>query len=332
MEDLIYFFSTSDIPVCQIPFVLQIIYFGKILIKIVQILLPIILILYMLFDFSKCIISGDDSECSKIVKHSFKRILYAVIVYAVPYVVSVFASVLSDFVPDYSMCITNATAENIKIFTVQYENEEKKEEEERRELWKQNLSNKFSVNSRPEYIVSSTTSDFYYSEENLKQCDNSPWSSYPIKCAQNRNDGTICSSGCGYVAYTMVVRNFGYTDVTPDQIVDVACNEYGHTNSAASWDLLRSSVLNDKFGLTTRIITKDQIVDSLKQGNALIVLIPGHYISLLGINEDGTLIVGDSAFKQFASNSVYNVDSLYNATANFREPYGWFGVVEYSKK
>lgn len=327
MSNFILFLSTADIPACQMPFVLQIIYFGKLLFNIVQILLPICLIIYMLIDFSKCVINGDEASQSKIVKLSFKRMLYAILIYLVPYIVSITMSIISTMVPDYNLCITNATPENIETFVAQYEDALEKEETKKKEAWAQNLSNKFVP---PNYI----SSDFYNSETNLKQCGAaSSWANYPISCAQNRSDATICTSGCGYVAYTMVVRDFGYVDVTPDQIVDIACNEANHKTSAASSELLTGDVLNKKFGLSARYINESQIEDSLKNGDSLIILIPGHWISILGINSDNTLIVGDSYFKQFGSNGVYTVDTLKKATtADFRSPYKWSAILAYSKK
>ena len=163
------------------------------------------------------------------------------------------------------------------------------------------------------------------------QCKNTPWANYPIACATNRNDATICSSGCGYVAYTMVVRSFGYMNVTPDQIVDIACNEAGHKNSAASASLLTGEILNNKFGLKGGWIKKKDAEQALRDGKKLIILMPGHWISVLGINPDGTVIVGDSFFG-FAGNNEYTIDTLYDATANYREPYGWNAVLAYSEK
>ena len=43
--------TTADIPVCQLPTVLEVIYFGKLLINVVRLLLPIGLIIFCMFDF-----------------------------------------------------------------------------------------------------------------------------------------------------------------------------------------------------------------------------------------------------------------------------------------
>lgn len=320
MENLILFLSTSDIPVCQTPVVLQIIYFGKILINIVHMILPIGLIIYMMIDFSKCLLNGDESSQTKIVKLSFKRILYAVIVYTVPYIVSVFATVLSDFVPDYNSCITNATPEKIDVFTSQYEAAREKEEQERIELWKQNMSHKFNY----------TKIEFSNDYENFSQYD-SRWKNYPL-C---REKSTIGSAGCGYVAYTMVLRSFGYKNVMPEQIVDIVCDIYadntskfkqtGYSGSGLSAGVLTSTELNDRFNVEGKWISKSSVASALREGKSIIVLMPGHWISILDINENGYLLVGDSAFG-FNSKYKYTVDTLYEATNK------WEAVLAFTKK
>lgn len=333
MNGIIYFMNTSDIPVCQVPAVLQIIYFAKLIFNIIHILLPIGLIIYMMFDFSKCLISGDESTQTKIVKLSFKRIMYAIIVYAVPYIIVVFAAIFSDFASDYNLCITNATPENIEIFTAQYEAAREKEEAERRQKW----MDKFPPSS---YDKASFGKDY----ENLRQCSGD-WSSHPV-CMAGK---TICSSGCGYVAYTMVLRSFGYKNITPDQIVDIACNEYGYTYSAASINFLTSDLLNNRYNLDVEVIANDTYVSNpdygkkylgevekaLKSGKSLIVLQPGHYLSILGINNDGTIIVGDSG-RIFASTDKYTIESFYNATKDqyndCETACGWSIIIAYSKK
>lgn len=337
MTDSIYFINIFEIPTCQIPFVLKIIYFCKIIFNIIHIVIPIGLILYMMFDFSKCLIDGNESSQSKIVKVSFKRILYASIVYVVPYIVGIFATVMSDFVPDYNLCITNATAENIEVFIAQYEDAKQRAAEERREKWMNKIRDKFPPSNYDD-------DGFGENYENLRQCSGS-WSSYPV-CMQGK---TICSSGCGYVAYTMVLRSFGFKNATPNQIVDIACNDYGYTYSAASIDFLTSDLLNNKYGLKAEIIANDsnisnpdygkkylgEVEKALENGKSLIILQPGHYLSILGINNDGTIIVGDSG-RIFASTDKYTVESLYDATKDqyndCETACGWTIIVAYSKK
>ena len=80
---------------CQHPGILRIIYFGKLLIDLVFTLLPIGLIVMILIDFSKVVISGEEKAVknSKIV---VQRIINAMIVFCIPWIVNVFMNLLSE--------------------------------------------------------------------------------------------------------------------------------------------------------------------------------------------------------------------------------------------
>lgn len=326
MQSLFIYFMESSFSTCETPWILQVIYFVKLLFNFVHIILPIGLIIYMMIDFSKCMLSNDESAQSKIVKQSFKRIMYAVLVYVVPYIVSIFASVLSDFVPDYNSCLANATPENIEIYTAQYEEAKEKEKSERNDAAIQKVSQKFTA----------TKLEFTTNFDNLSQYD-SEWQNYPLCKAGS----TIRSAGCGYVSYTMVLRSLGYTDVQPQDVVDTICTEYksnpsqytgsGYEGSGLSYDMLASQALNDKYGLKAEWVDKSSAEAALKAGKSLIILMPGHWISVLDIDDNGKLLVGDSAFN-FGSEYKYDINSLYKETANYRAPYGWHAGIAYSKK
>ena len=80
---------------CQHPGILRIIYFGKLLIDLVFTLLPIGLIVMILIDFSKVVISGEEKAVknSKIV---VQRIINAMIVFCIQWIVNVFMNLLSE--------------------------------------------------------------------------------------------------------------------------------------------------------------------------------------------------------------------------------------------
>ena len=154
------------------------------------------------------------------------------------------------------------------------------------------------------------------------------------------------------MAYTMVVRHFGYTNITPPNIVDIACNEYGYTDSAASIQFLTSGILNNRYGIKERVIANSYgasppskinenkkylstMKKGLREGKAYIILQPGHYLSILGINNDDTIIVGDSG-RGYGSTNKYTLESFYEATKNSpnndcETSCGWTFIGEYSK-
>ena len=337
---------SSTIPTCELPYVLQVIYFFKLIFDIVKVLLPICLIILVMVDFFKCLVTGNENEQKNTSKLALKRIMYAIVVYAIPYVVSLVVGILGNLIPDYNLCITNATKENIDIYVKKYE-EAKKLEEEKNKIQVNEMN---SVNT----IVNNNISSFVSVEDNLLQYD-SKWKNAKL-C---NGSSTMGGAGCGYVAYTMIVRAFGNGKVIPTDIVANAKSKCNSTDGAASIYLLTCSNLNNYYGIKSRVVadlhwnsptidgTKKYVNDvkqGLKNGEKFIILIPGHYISILGINNNDTLIVRDSA-ADFASDGKYTAEELFDVTKNFRVNYrkdkrdcrelrecGWSIIIAYSKK
>ena len=104
------------IEACENPGILRIIYFAKILINIARIAIPIGLIVIGTIDFSKSVINSDEKEQKKTLNLFIKRIIYAVVVFLVPWIVEVLISFLGDLTSDlnWTDCITNANSETIK--------------------------------------------------------------------------------------------------------------------------------------------------------------------------------------------------------------------------
>lgn len=117
---------------CQNPMILRIIYFASLLLDIAFVLIPIGLIIMMMIDFSKVVISGDEKDI-KNTKLIGKRVIYAVVVFCVPWIVSV----LMDFLDgiglsvSYRTCITNAKSGNFDYYDELLKIEEKVTEEQK---------------------------------------------------------------------------------------------------------------------------------------------------------------------------------------------------------
>lgn len=112
---------------CQHPGILRVLYFGKLLIDIVFTLVPIGLIVMILIDFSKVVISGDEKEVknSKIV---VQRIINAMIVFCIPWIVNVFMNLLSEagIGVAYKECIKNIQSGDFSYYDKLLEKEESK--------------------------------------------------------------------------------------------------------------------------------------------------------------------------------------------------------------
>ena len=104
--------------VCTNPDVLKVIQFVFLIIDIVKIIIPIVLIIYGLIGFSKAVINSDEKEQKKNVQLFFKRILYAILIFAVPWIIEVLMITLGNLLGEpgttnFTDCIENAKSECI---------------------------------------------------------------------------------------------------------------------------------------------------------------------------------------------------------------------------
>ena len=115
---------------CQNPDVLRIIYFVKLLIDVVFVVIPIGLIVLLMVDFAKMVIVGREDEQKKLFNLAIKRVIMAVAVFFVPTIVNLVNNMLADMGVEYSECLTNANSETIAQYQVIKEQEDKEREEE----------------------------------------------------------------------------------------------------------------------------------------------------------------------------------------------------------
>lgn len=118
-------------------------------------------------------------------------------------------------------------------------------------------------------------------------------------------DGNCASDACGPAAIAIVLSGYGY-DVNPGDVVDIMHEEFG-TDSSDSFENLREP-LNFVSGIEAEDYYTygssediDIIRQSFNNARPVVVNAPGHYIVLLGEDENGKLIVSDPATKFYAS-------------------------------
>ncbi|MGM9881800.1 MAG: CHAP domain-containing protein [Bacilli bacterium] len=135
--------------VCQNPTVLRVLYFMQLFLDIIFIILPIGLIIALMVDFSKVVISGKEEVQLKSTKLVVNRILYAVIVFAIPWFIDFFMGTLESLKigvnNNYVTCLNNVTAiktgkQSFEYYDNLLEAEEKKQQLEL-ELARSNSSN-----------------------------------------------------------------------------------------------------------------------------------------------------------------------------------------------
>ena len=102
---------------CQHPGVLRVIYFASLILDIVFTVLPIGLIVMLLIDFSKAVIVSDEKTV-KGTKIVIQRIINAMIVFCIPWIVSVFMSLLNGagLGEGYTECLKNARSGNLDYY------------------------------------------------------------------------------------------------------------------------------------------------------------------------------------------------------------------------
>lgn len=107
---------TIILKACENPDVLRVILFFKIILNIVRIAIPIGLIIIGTLDFSKAMISSDENDQKKNFKLFGNRLLYAALIFLVPWIVEVVLIFLGSFSQDlnFAECITNADSAKIE--------------------------------------------------------------------------------------------------------------------------------------------------------------------------------------------------------------------------
>lgn len=105
--------------VCINPEILRVIYFFNLILDIVKIVVPIGLIVFGLIDFSKAVMSSEEKEHKKTFNLFIKRILYGVLIFAVPWIVEVLMITLGDLIDkdkmgNFTDCLENANSECIE--------------------------------------------------------------------------------------------------------------------------------------------------------------------------------------------------------------------------
>lgn len=123
--------------ICVEPDFLRIIYFIKIIINVIFIIVPIGVIVMGLIDLSKSTISSNEEEQKKKSKLFLKRIISAVLVFAVPWIVNVIMGLLGELTSNVNLadCWNNANSEKINdLATIATNKERLKYEEEQKQL------------------------------------------------------------------------------------------------------------------------------------------------------------------------------------------------------
>ena len=107
--------NSTIIDACTNPDILRVIYFGKLIVDIVKVVIPIGLIIIGMIDFSKSVVSSDEGVQKKNMTLLGKRIVFAILVFAVPWIVETLMVNLGNLTEgvNFTDCLENATGDCI---------------------------------------------------------------------------------------------------------------------------------------------------------------------------------------------------------------------------
>ena len=237
---------------CQHPAVLRTLYFGMIIKDIIFTIIPIGIVLMTIIDFSKAVVAGKEDEQQKAVKLIPKRIMYAIIVFAIPWVVHILMKTLSNLklnvATNYQLCIDNAESgsENgFKQFDEMLEAEEQAEAEQR------------MIDSKKRKISGSTADTMAQEMLNIASAE--------VGNTDSSRYGGKGQPWCAlFVTWVMEKTNFNgmnlYNDIVQKEIPDpgragASCTINGFKNSS-NLNFCYSNFYTNKYGDGTKYTPK----------------------------------------------------------------------------
>ena len=143
---------------CQHPTFLRVLYFGYLFWEILAVVIPIGLIIMLMIDFTKAVVISKEDEQIKSMKIVGKRIMYAVFIFATPWLVSFIMTIIDsvgiDIGGDYNLCINTVKAINEGTDNIEKYDKLLKAEEEKEKLEKSLTSS--NVDTGTEEAVGNT--------------------------------------------------------------------------------------------------------------------------------------------------------------------------------
>lgn len=128
------FFAISP---CEQPDVLRLVSICMAIVKVIFIILPILVIIFVTIDFFKNVVAKNEEDMKANLKLAIKRIIIAIFAFFVPLLVNLVNNLLGDLGVEYAKCIQNANSESITKYKEIYKSEmdeiNRKNEDELRE-------------------------------------------------------------------------------------------------------------------------------------------------------------------------------------------------------
>ncbi|MBE6159641.1 MAG: hypothetical protein E7157_01180 [Lactobacillales bacterium] len=163
------------------------------------------------------------------------------------------------------------------------------------------------------------------------QCDG-VWSSKVICDTADYSNGvcyannTICTSGCGYTSFSMIASGLnGDGGIKPDNVVSILSKYSYNPGGGAITDaaLIDKKALNH-YNMQAEVLfprgsslslkeKKSKIVAALKSGRPVELLVPGHFVALVGINGDKVKLNDPGKRSNVGEYTIDELNSLFGS-------------------
>ena len=196
---------------CSRSSFLRLLYFIKVIIRVICIAVPILLVVMLMIDLSKAMVKDDKDLIIEVKNKTLKRTLAAIIVFLVPSFVSLLLNVL-DF-SGYNDCIKDLSIESIKLakskeqeIKSSKDKEQKEEEASNRSDYEQYVNDHKEDNTSKENNVTANEENSNNTDigNNIGNNNNGEKSNSNV---ENGNTGEKSNSSDGDVTYTPMSYN-----------------------------------------------------------------------------------------------------------------------------
>ena len=349
--------SILDVMTCDDSGTVETILIIKNVLTLIKYVVPIILVIMCSIEILKTVAS-DKVDNKKMSSSLIKKLVAAAIIFFIPSIVNFIMGIAEGIELTNNDCWSRASSE----YVTQLKNQEKEEIKEKQEEFEKEQKSKFEqlIEDAKKIILKEkkeeTSTNTDYDKASVIDEDwelfyqfNDAWGNKKI-C--NSSD-TLSSAGCGYTSFAMIATHFNNKSITPPTVTDWICNNTNEDGNAINDDTLYNSTLMNHYNIKANVLfyrgnslseseKKKKVENSLKNGNPVIVLVPGHYIVLAQMNGNSVLLYtsGTGGEKSGGEQSGWysSIDAAYNALMDHRNTCGvggecgWLYAISYSKK
>ena len=311
---------------CTNPGLLRALYFVTLCMDVIFTIVPIGLILMLTIDFGKAVLASDADAAKKDTKLVGKRIISAIILFAIPWIVDIFMYSMGEigFATDFTTCITRARTGDFKKYDKLYDEEQKKLQDE----WQKKIA------ARAAERANNAAKNELNSKSDLSSNTNVGGLPIPVYYQSDYSDvylasgKTVASSGCGFTSSSMIVSYLTGKKITPKEFVGDWSKKYYVPGVGMSWSLPNAAAEHYNLGSVQQTSNINEAYNALKEGHPVmsaqsagLFTSGGHLIVLRGVDENGKILVNDpnkhNAVDKGYNNRAFSKNEIYAAGTQY---------------